>query len=153
MRAEPAAFGGDRGRWGVALATLAYLRGDARRVRAYADSARIALEPRLQRGDDPVLRAILARTHAFAGRKQEALDEIEAAVASVPLSRDAVEWQRLQRSAAGTQMVVGEAERAITTLEALLTVPSFASPTLLRYDPWWKPLRGNPRFEKLIVGR
>ena len=153
MLADPAAFGGDRVRWGLTLAAVAYIRADSGTARAYADSARVALEPRLRRSDDPLLHAFLARTHAFAGLKGPALKESEAVTASMPLSLDAVEWQRLRRWAAGTEMIAGEPEQAITTLESLLTGPSWTSPTILRYDPWWRPLRGNPRFERLLAGK
>jgi hypothetical protein len=153
MLADPAAFGGDRVRWGLTLAAVAYIRADSVRVRAYADSARIALEPRLRRSDDPLLHAFLARTHAFAGRKGPALKESEAVTVSMPRSRDAVEWQRLERWTAGTEMVAGEPDRAAATLESLLNGPSWISPTILRYDPWWRPLHRNPRFEKLVAGR
>ena len=54
------------------------------------------------------------------------------------------------------QTVVGENSRAISTLTQLLKTPYISSfyrtpvtPALLRLDPLWDPLRGDPAFQKL----
>ena len=47
---------------------------------------------------------------------------------------------------------VGRHEAAIDLLEQLLTEPSWLSVPLVRIDPLWNPLRGNPRFEALLDG-
>ena len=55
------------------------------------------------------------------------------------------------------QTVLGENSRAISTLTRLLKTPygSFiygpapVTPALLRLDPLWDPLRGDPAFQKL----
>jgi len=45
----PSAFDGNRGDWGMARAQIHRLRGDVRRERAYADSARIAYDALVRR--------------------------------------------------------------------------------------------------------
>jgi hypothetical protein len=35
----------------------------------------------------------------------------------------------------------------------LLTMPYYLSPGWLRIDPTFTPLRGNPRFERMVAGR
>jgi hypothetical protein len=55
------------------------------------------------------------------------------------------------------QTMVGENSRAISTLSQLLQTPYSSSiypatpitPALLRLDPFWDPLRSDPRFQKL----
>ena len=41
-------------------------------------------------------------------------------------------------------------EKALDRLEALMKVPYYLSPGWLRIDPNFDPLRGHPRFEKLV---
>jgi len=65
----------------------------------------------------------------------------------------------LEENLAVIQMMVGENSRAISTLTRLLQTPYSGwiygfgrtpfTPALLRLDPLWDPLRGDPAFQKL----
>ncbi len=44
-----------------------------------------------------------------------------------------------------------EPEKALDVLEPLRAMPYDLSPGWLRIDPLFAPLRGNPRFERLIA--
>jgi hypothetical protein len=47
--------------------------------------------------------------------------------------------------------MAGNQEAAIRQLDVLLSRPSQISVTLLKIDPWWDPLRKNPKFEALLA--
>jgi hypothetical protein len=47
--------------------------------------------------------------------------------------------------------MTGEYEKALDTIEYLLSQPGILSPALLRIHPDWKPLHGHPRFKALIA--
>jgi hypothetical protein len=49
-------------------------------------------------------------------------------------------------------LLVGEPEKALDELEPLLKMPYYLSPGWLKIDPNLAPLRGNPRFERLVKG-
>jgi hypothetical protein len=46
----------------------------------------------------------------------------------------------------------GEPEKALDQLEPLLQTPCYLSSGWLKIEPNFDPLRGNPRFQKLVAG-
>jgi tetratricopeptide (TPR) repeat protein len=153
LRLPPSAFDDDRSTWGIVLAQTYWLRGDRARARAYADSTRVSLEEQLRATpDNAQQRAFLGLALAYLGRKTDAIREGERAVALSPISRDGYTGPYLQHQLARIYLLVGEPGKAVDLLEPLLTVPYHLSPGWLRIDPTLAPLRGNPRFEKLVAG-
>jgi eukaryotic-like serine/threonine-protein kinase len=153
LRLGPAVYDGDRGTWGIVRASTYYLRGNKALARVYADSARLGFEETLKATpDDGQRRVFLGLSLAYLGRSAEAVKEGERAVALWPTSRDGYIGPYLQHQLARIYIVVGEPDKAVDQLEALLKTPYFLSPGWLRIDPNFESLRGNPRFKKLVAG-
>ena len=152
-RLTPTAFDGDVGTWGLALAGVYEVEGDMRRAAAYADSARAAFEQQLTATpEDAQRRVLLGVALAYMGRKDAAVREGERVVSLEPVTTSAQSGAYFQHQLARIYILVGEPEKAIDQLEALLKIPYYVSPGWLRIDPTFDPLRKNPRFQKLVGG-
>jgi serine/threonine-protein kinase len=149
----PSAFADDRGTWALVRTQIHHLRGAADSTRVYADSARIAFEAQLRASpNEPFQRAFLGLANAYRGRKAEAIAAGERAVALLPISRDALIGPVMQHYLVLTYAILGEPEKALDRLEPLLEMPYVLSPARLRIDTDFAPLRGHPRFERLVAG-
>jgi tetratricopeptide (TPR) repeat protein len=152
LASPPSVFDDDRAVWGLVQLGLHELRGDHRRIVAYADSARIALEEQVRAApEDGQRRVLLGLTLAYLGRREEAEREGLRGVALVPISRDAYIGPYNQLQLARIYLLNGEPDKALDRLEPLLRVPFYLSPGWLRLDPTFRPLRGNPRFQRLLA--
>jgi serine/threonine protein kinase/Flp pilus assembly protein TadD len=132
--------------------------GDHGAARESWRQARSELEPFLkEQPDNYSLIGDLALTNMGLGDKAAAFKLIEQAMVVVPIEKDAKDglqpMEILARVAAG----MGEPDRAIAALHQLLSIPYESAlaenvpltPALLRLDPMFDPLRGNPRFQEL----
>jgi eukaryotic-like serine/threonine-protein kinase len=153
---EPAAFGGNRAFRALGRAELYWLRGDRVRSRENAEVARAEYETLLRtvRPGTQIFGVRISRALALAylGRKAEAIAEGERAAALRPTPEDALWGPTIQENVVKIYLLFGEREKALDRLEPLLKIPSDFSPGLLRIDPTFAPLHGNPRFQKLISG-
>lgn len=151
VRLTTSAFENDSGTWGLALARASTLGGDSSKAREYAEVARKALEAQVSEApDDPDRHMSLGLALALLGRRDEAVREGERSVALLPIAMDADEGPALQYRLVLIHILCGNREKAIDLLEPLLKVPYVLTPAWLRIDPNLDPLRGNPRFEKLV---
>jgi TolB-like protein/Flp pilus assembly protein TadD len=154
LRLTPRPFDDDVGNWGLALAATHYIHGDPVRARAYADSARAALEQQLKVApEDGARHALLGVALAYMGRKADAIREGQQALALQPISKDAFNGAYNQHQLARIYILLGESDKAIDQLEGLLKIPYYLSPGWLSIDPAFDPLRKNPRFQRLIEKR
>jgi len=92
----------------------------------------------------------LAMIDAGLGRKEEALREGRRALELLPLEKDALVGQYLARYFAVIAAWVGEKDLACEQLDVVVQPPSNVSYGELKLMPWWDPLRGDPRFDKIV---
>jgi serine/threonine protein kinase/Tfp pilus assembly protein PilF len=93
----------------------------------------------------------LGMIDAGLGRKEEALREGRRALELLPLEKDALVGQYLARYFAVIAAWVGEKDLACEQLAVVVQPPSNVSYGELKLMPLWDPLRGDPRFEKIVA--
>jgi serine/threonine-protein kinase len=150
MSLTPALMDGDTLAYLVFKGSLYRYRNEPSLARVYDDSTRSeALAVIARHEDNAFTEAELAIADAHLGRGAEAVKAGKRAVILTPPSKDAVFGLEGPMALAEVYATLGDADSAVSQLEALLAVPSLASGGWLRIDPVWAPLRGNPRFEAL----
>jgi tetratricopeptide (TPR) repeat protein len=146
----------EKGRNQVALAFMQRLAGDTAGAKATAEQARNTLEPLCKNQPDNFFSVQqLSLAYALLGQKESALKEAERAIMLLPAAKDRMNGPGLEENLAFIQTIVGENNRAISTVTQLLETPYTGdytgpvTPALLRLDPLWDPLRSDPAFQKL----
>lgn len=91
----------------------------------------------------------LAVAHAILGKRNEALAATRRYEVLVPPSKN--EFMARERLRGTVYMIVGDHDAAILELEKQLSQPAGLSRNWVRLDDFYKPLRGNPRFQRLVA--
>ena len=131
---------------------LARIKGDAAAARAAFTAARAQQEEAVRaRPDDGPTFCLLGLIDAGLGRKEEALREGRRALELTPVAKDANDGPQVLYFFAVICAWTGERDLAIEQLETLAKMPLGVSYGDLRLDPHWDPLRGDPRFDKIVA--
>ena len=95
---------------------------------------------------------VLGMADAALGNKEDAIREGRRAVELLPVTKDAIIGARLVHYLALIYAWTGEKDLALEQLSVAASLPNlFLSYGYLRLHPYWDPLRGDPRFEKVVA--
>jgi serine/threonine-protein kinase len=130
---------------------VAQMRGDKAAARtaftnARTEAAKLVAE---QPGYANAL-CVLGMADAALGNKEDAIREGRRAVELLPVTKDAVIGPLLVQNLALIYAWTGEKDLAFEQLAAAARIPGYLSYGQLRLHPYWDPLRGDPRFDKIV---
>jgi tetratricopeptide (TPR) repeat protein len=94
---------------------------------------------------------LLGLIDAGLGRKEEAIREGRRAVELLPVTKDSVNGANMMKYLAVIYGWTGEKDLALRQITATLQVPADLSYGQLKLHPYWDPLRGDSRFEKIVA--
>ena len=133
------------------VGVVARLKGDETSARASFMRARAQQEDEIRGHPDNVtLLSDLGVIDAGLRRKEEALSEGQRAIELAYSVKDADNEPYVELGFAIICAWTGERELALGQLEALSKNPGYLTYGYLRLSPMWDPLRGDPRFEKIV---
>jgi hypothetical protein len=101
--------------------------------------------------DDAGALCVLGLIDAALGRKEEALREGRRTMELLPLEKDANSGTRMIVCLAKIAAWVGDNDLACEQLARVSRLPNGVSYGDLKLKPWYDPLRGEPRFEKIVA--
>jgi serine/threonine-protein kinase len=94
---------------------------------------------------------VLGLIDAALGRKVEALREGRRAVELLPVEKDAIRGLAMIKYLAMIAAWAGDKDLACQQLAIIARPPSPVTYGQLKLLPFWDPLRGDPRFEKIVA--
>ena len=134
---------------------LARMMKDEARANAAFSRARLEQEKivQAQPGYGPAL-CVLGLIDSALGRKEKALSEGRRAIELLPVEKDSTDGSQMLVYFAIIAAWVGEKDTALQYLEANVQSPGghfIVTYGALKLLPFWDPLRGDPRFEKIVA--
>ena len=130
---------------------IARCQGDSAKAQAAFTAARREVEKTVERQPDfAAALSLLGMIDAGLERKEQAIQEGRRACELLPVSKDAIDGAALAINLAQIYAWTGEKDRAIEQIATVERVPNTLSYGLLKLHPYWDPLRGDPRFEKIV---
>src|SRR6266545_4799271 len=94
---------------------------------------------------------VLGLIDAALGRKEEALREGRRAVELLPVEKDSINGPAMIEYLAIIAAWIGDNDLACEQLATAIRYPSSLGYGQLKLLPFWDPLRGDPRFEKIVA--
>jgi len=94
---------------------------------------------------------VLGMADATLGNKEDGIREGRRAAELVPVSKNAIEGALFIKYLAVIYAWTDEKDPAFEQLTIAAKLPGFLSYGELRLHPYWDPLRGDPRFEKIVA--
>ncbi len=94
---------------------------------------------------------VLGSIDAALGRKEDAVREGRRAAELMPPSKDSINGVHIMVRLASIYAWVGEKDLALDQLARAVQLPVGPHYGILRLFPDWDPLRGDPRFEKIVA--
>ena len=127
-------------------------RGDATAAQNAFTTARAEMNRKIQEQSDygPAM-CVVGMIDAALGRKEDAIREGRHAVELTPTAKDSLSGAQIMKYLAVIYAWTGEKDRAIEQIVATLKIPDDLSYGQLKLHPYWDALRGDPRFEKIVV--
>ena len=133
-------------------AMIARAKGDsARAMAAFRECREILAQRLIVKPEHARTIAVLAQVDAGLGQRELALQEAQHAIDLMPISKDIYDGALVLEGLAQVYTWSGEPDRAIEVLQKLVSIPSYINYARLKFHPLWKPLRGNPKFEKIVA--
>ena len=99
----------------------------------------------------PMLLSQLAIVDALLEKKGDAITEARRAADMLPISRDALDGPGILLNLAVVYAWADKPDLAFATLVPMSKIPCGTYYGDLKFDPYWDPLRKDPRFEKLLA--
>src|SRR6266566_3826564 len=131
---------------------VAQLRGDKATAHAAFTITRTeAAKLVAEQPDYPEGLCVLGMADAALGYKEDAIREGRRAVELLPVTKDSSVGALLVKNLALIYAWTGEKDLAFEQLTIAAKLPGFLSYGELRLHPYWDPLRGDPRFEKIVA--
>ena len=131
---------------------VAQMRGDKAAAHAAFTSMRAeAVKLVAEQPDYPEGLCVLGLADAALGHKDDAIREGRRAVELLPVTKDSLVGALLVQNLALIYAWSGEKDLAFEQLTIAAKLPSYLSYGELRLHPYWDPLRGDPRFDKIVA--
>jgi serine/threonine-protein kinase len=131
---------------------LARMTKDEAKARAAFAAARTQQEKvvKAQPNYGPAL-CILGVIDAGLGRKEDALREGRRAIELMPVEKESMDGAHMIEYFAVIAAWTGDNDLACEQLAIVTRLPGYLSYGQLKLLPHWDPLRGDPRFEKIVA--